>query len=145
MLFSFALNNKCTQCAQKLINNKHNFKMKKTISISMILTMALFFVSISSCKKDDTETIVNYTLRIENNMDQAYDIYMKNNVSNLDFIQSGYVAANSTLEIQDLTIGFQYTLRGVTPGNSVDDYEFEQVFTSNSNGDDYVLTIDPEK
>ncbi len=119
--------------------------MKKTISISMILTMALFFVSISSCKKDDTETIVNYTLRIENNMDQAYDIYMKNNVSNLDFIQSGYVAANSTLEIQDLTIGFQYTLRGVTPGNSVDDYEFEEVFTSNSNGDDYVLTIDPEK
>ncbi len=119
--------------------------MKQTISISMILAMALFIVSISSCKKDDTETIVYYNLRIENNMDQAYDIYMKNNVSNLDFIQEGHVAANSTLELKDLTIGIQYTLRGVTPGNSVDDYEFEQVFTSNSNGDDYVLTIDSEK
>ena len=119
--------------------------MKKTISISMILTMALFLVSISSCKKDDTEADVYYKLRIENNMDQAYDIYMKNNASNLDFIQSGYVAANSTLEIQDLTVGIQYTLRGVIPGTSVDDYEFEQVFTSNSNVDDYVLTIDPKK
>ena len=119
--------------------------MKKTISISMILTMALFFVSISSCKKDDNETIVHYNLRIENNMDEAYDIYMKNNASNLDFIQEGHVAANSTLELVDLTIGIQYTLRGVTPGNSVDDYDFEEVFTSNSNGDDYVLTINPEK
>ena len=119
--------------------------MKKTISISMILTMALFFVSISSCKKDDTEAVVHYNLRIENNMDQAYDIYMKNNGSNLDFILEGHVAANSILELKDLTIGIQYTLRGVTPGTSVDDYEFEQVFTSNGNGDDYVLTIDPEK
>ena len=117
--------------------------MKKTISISIILTMALFIVSISACKKDDTEADVHYNLKIENNMDQAYDIFMKNNASNLNFIQQGHVAAQSTIEIKDLTIGLHYTLRGVIPGNSVDDYEFEKAFTSDNNVDDYILKINP--
>ena len=117
--------------------------MKKTISISMILTMALFLVSISSCKKDDAEADVHYNLKIENNVDQAYDIFMKNDASNLDFIQQGHVAANSTIEIKDLTIALHYTLRVVVPGNSVDNYEQELTFTSDNNVDDYILKINP--
>lgn len=117
--------------------------MKKTISITVILTMALFLLSISSCKKNDPEADTLYNLKIENNTGQDYDVYMKNNVSGLDFIKRGTVQAHKTLDLKDFTIGLQYKLRVVVPGNSVDDYEQELTFTSDNNVDDYILKIYP--
>ena len=117
--------------------------MKKAISITVLLMMALFVISISSCNKDDTEADVHYNLKIENNTDQDYDVFMKNNASGLDFIKRGTVSAHATLELKDLTIGLNYTLRVTLPGNSMNDYEQEIEFTSDNNVDDYLLKINP--
>ena len=117
--------------------------MKKLISITAILMLALFVVSVSSCKKDDAEADTHYNLKLENNTEQDYDVYMKNNASGLDFIKQGTVPAHTTLELKDLTIALHYTLRVVVPGNSVDNYEQELTFTSDNNVDDYILKINP--
>ncbi len=117
--------------------------MKKTVSIASVLLMAMLIISISSCKKDEPVEDVLYNLKVVNNLDQALDIYLKNDVSNTGFKKEGTVKAKGSLMIYNLTIGVNYTLRGVIPGNPVDAYEFETTFSSDNNVDDYLLTINP--
>ena len=117
--------------------------MKKANYILAVLMIAVFVISVSSCKKYDPEPDTIYNLKIENKTDQAYDIFMKNNASNLDFIKQGHVASQSTIEIKDLTVDYHYTLRAVIPGNSIDDYYVEEKFTSANGSDDYIIKINP--
>ena len=117
--------------------------MRKIISIASLALIAIFILSVSSCKKDDPVDDVLYNLKIVNNLDQALDIYLKNDLDNSEFKKFGTVAAQGTMMINDLTISVNYTLRGIVPGNPLDAYEFEKTFSSDNNVDDYLLTINP--
>lgn len=117
--------------------------MKKTISIASVLFFALFIMSISSCKKDDPADDVLYNVKVQNDTDNDYDFYLKSDVGGTSFKKEGHVSAHGTLMINDLTIQVNYTFRVVAPGNSVDDFDLEETFTSDNNVDDYVLILNP--
>lgn len=58
-------------------------------------------------------------------------------------MKKGNVSAHGTLMINDLTIQVNYTFRVVALGNSVDDYDLEETFTSDNPVDDYILYLNP--
>lgn len=117
--------------------------MKKFISLTSLLLISVFILSVSSCKKKDPVEDVLYDLKVVNNLDQDLDLYLKSDVDNTGFTKTGYVTANGKTTIKDLTIQVNYTLRGVVPGNPIAGYEFEETFSSDNNVDDYLLTIGP--
>ena len=105
----------------------------KTRNFLILTALAALVLGLGACMDDDdVKDTVEYNLRIENNTDSAYDIFIDNGLNNAGPYPAGHVAAHQYTIIHELDIGVDYTVHLVNPGDGFDSPVHERTVHSES-------------
>ena len=112
--------------------------------LSPILVALVVFVPVfSGCDDDDPQEDLRYTITVDNDTAQAYDIWVDDDTSTEPFVLRGTVDAMTIFILTNRTVGTTYHIRLTLPGNEPDTtFAYERTFESSA-PDDVVWTLEP--
>lgn len=85
-----------------------------------------------SCDSSDSDSELNYTLRIVNDFGISLNVYLDAGDSNDGFQDQGIIPAQGEILINDMNVGVTYVLRGVEVGGIVENWVYQEEFINNS-------------
>lgn len=106
--------------------------------IYLIFGMIFTLITVQGCSKDyddvgieDPEAAL-FILTVENQTGEEVEIYLKGEEGNNQFQNKGIISPGENMEVPNLGVRQTYVVRGVAPGESVEDYFFEEMFLRTS-------------
>lgn len=96
----------------------------------------LFLAQGCSKDNDDVEELnpeaALFILTVENQTREEVEVYLKGETGDNQFHSKGLIPAGENMEIPNLSVRQTYVVRGVSPGESVEDSFFEEMFLRTS-------------
>lgn len=100
------------------------------------LLFTLFLVQGCSTDNDDVENLnpeaALFVLTVENQTGEEVEVYLKGETADNLFQSKGLIPAGENMEVPNLSVRQTYVVRGVSPGEDVEDHFFEEMFLRTS-------------
>lgn len=98
----------------------------------LLVPFIMFLLFYAACSDPDSDSELNYTLRIVNDFGVSLNVYLEAGNLNEGFQDKGIIPTQGEILVNNMVVGVTYILRGVEVGGTVDNWVFEEEFVNNS-------------